>query len=84
MASSGPTSSLAAAVDGLLAETVLGAMGPTPSPKRKAPEPAGTGGAEDSAAEAPVRRRWARQQAAVDHRGAGIATGRPAPPCAAA
>lgn len=55
--SSGPTSSLAAAVDGLLADTVLGALGPTPSPKRKAPEPAEAGGAEDSAAEALVRRR---------------------------
>ncbi len=61
--SSGPTSSLAAAVDGLLADTVLGALGPTPSPKRKAPEPAEAGGAEDSAAEAPVRQR--RRQASV-------------------
>lgn len=63
--SSGPSSSLAAAVDGLLADTVLGVLGPTPSPKRKAPEPVEPGNAEDSAAEVPVRRqqrRWRRQR----------------------
>ena len=83
--SSGPSSSLAAAVDGLLADTVLGALGPTPSPKRKAPEPVEAGNAEDSAAAVQVQVR--RLQETFDRRWNSsalslmLAASRPCRPC---
>lgn len=47
-----PADSLAAAVDGMLAQTVAGALGPTPPPKRKQPEPGAAGQAPDEASAA--------------------------------
>lgn len=44
-----PTQSLASAVDGMLAQTVAGALGPTPAPKRKQPELEAAGQAPDEA-----------------------------------